>query len=629
MSRKVTVTKVLVEIAYFIMLILMYPMLSSTLFCFLIVSAFASSVSMWISWKAFFGVTLAPMCALVYYFTLLALTPSSALFWLFVLICAFCVWKMILKAFLPDNKIASLVVKCFLGVLIALSCVYVICVVYSAECFHAEAARDVANVIEAEASIAEDFEDLSKSEDFNSLALIDRDTAIMLGDKQVAQLKHASWYEAQKDYHLIKYQGKYYYLGTIDYGDYFKWKKAKDYGIPGYILVPATLEAGKEVQEAKIVKLDQPIHYSPGTFGEYDLERHLRMQFPGYIFHDDHIMEIDEEGGAYFITGVLHPTEGPFGVKVIESFILTNAETGDSEEYSVDNAPDWIDHVYPFEYLMKIAHWHYAYVHGWKNANWSKTDVWYTSYVYRDKRGATDEETAAGKFCNFFGYSSIIQNGQVMTYTGLTAANNSESNLGWLTIDDSTGRMIQYRFKDAKSGEDISGAEESFAQNAVEQQIPSGRYEATFPLPANIAGEPSYIMCLKGKAGLIQRYGICNIQNHSIVVEAETLDAALRIYLDKLGKEAAHDTADSTSSEPSPEIDVSEEGIQEVTGKIVEVYTAEVDGTTQFYYVIGEDLYRSSITLNEMQVTWKVGDELTIYYYVDGAIRVVTDIQKE
>jgi hypothetical protein len=65
-----------------------------------------------------------------------------------------------------------------------------------------------------------------------------------------------------------------------------------------------------------------------------------------------------------------------------------------------------------------------------------------------------------------------------------------------------------------------------------------------------------------------------------------------------------------------------------VTGKIVEVYTAEVNGTTQFYYVIGEDLYRSSIKLNELQVTWKVGDELTISYYEDGAIRVATDINK-
>jgi hypothetical protein len=187
--------------------------------------------------------------------------------------------------------------------------------------------------------------------------------------------------------------------------------------------------------------------------------------------------------------------------------------------------------------------------------------------------------------------------------------------------------MTQYRFKN-KKGEDASGAEESSAQVAVEQLVQSMNYEATFPLPVNIAGEPSYIMCLKGKAGLIQAYAICNIDNFSIAVQADTLDKALNLYLGRLGKESIYDTTDDASSESTSETDVPEVETQEVTGKIVEVYTAEVNGTTQFYYVIGEDLYRSSIKLNELQVTWKVGDELTISYYEDGAIRVATDINK-
>ena len=132
-------------------------------------------------------------------------------------------------------------------------------------------------------------------------------------------------------------------------------------------------------------------------------------------------------------------------------------------------------------------------------------------------------------------------------------------------------------------------------------------------------------MCLKGKAGLIQAYGVCNIDNFSIAVQAETLDKALNLYLDKLGKEPVYDAVvtEDTSSEQAQEVE-----ILEITGKIVEIYTAEVNGTTQFYYVIGNELYRSSIKLSEMQVTWKVGDELTVSFYEDGALRVVTDIKK-
>ena len=108
-------------------------------------------------------------------------------------------------------------------------------------------------------------------------------------------------------------------------------------------------------------------------------------------------------------------------------------------------------------------------------------------------------------------------------------------------------------------------------------------------------------------------------------MQAETLDKALNLYLDKLGKDAVYDTdvTEDTSGGQNPEAEV-----LEITGKVVEIYTAEVNGTTQFYYVIDNELYRSSIKLNELQVTWKVGDELTVTFYEDGALRVVTDIKK-
>ncbi|MCR5572453.1 MAG: hypothetical protein K6F57_01615 [Candidatus Saccharibacteria bacterium] len=483
----------------------------------------------------------------------------------------------------------------------------------------------MADITESERLIVEDFTDITTEDNFNSLPLVDLDTAKMLGDKKVAQLKHASWYDVDDEYNLIQYQGKYYRLSVIDYGGYWKYRKAKNEGLPGYVLVSATSRNGAVTQEATLVQLDKAIRYSPGAFWSYDLRRHLRGQYRSYIF-DESYLEIDEEGVPYWITGVKRPTAGVFGVKTVTSFIATNAQTGESQEYSIDEAPEWIDHIFSLSYLMEVAEWHYAYVDGFWNNAFSQTNVWRTSYFFRDKRDDNDDESEAGKFANFFGYSSIVQNDQVMFYTGLTAANSAESNLGWLIIDTSSGKMVQYKFKDAK-GEDASGAEESSAQGAVEQLVQAMGYEATFPLPVNIAGEPSYIMCLKGKAGLIQAYAICNIDNYSIAVQAESLDKALNLYLDRLGKEPIYDT-DSTSSEPSPEIDVPEEEVRELTGKIVEVYTAEVNGTTQFYYVIGENLYRSSITLNEMQVTWKVGDELVISYYDDGAIRVVTDIKK-
>lgn len=565
-------------------------------------------------------ILLACLCVAVYYLTLPALTIRSAGSWWFVLLCLFCVTVSITCFCDQDHE--RVIEEVGSTIMVAVLVIFCVCGLISGMIFHSGKAQQVADVTVSENKIVDVFTDITAEESFNNLPLVDLDTAQMLGDKKVAQLKHASWYDVDDEYNLIQYQGKYYRLSVIDYGGYWKYRKAKHDGLPGYVLVSATSKNGVVTQEATVIQLDEAIRYSPGAFWSFDLRRHLRSQYPSYIF-DESYLEIDESATPYWITGVLRPTAGVFGVKTVTSFIVTNAQTGESQEYSIDDAPEWIDHIFSLKYLMEITKWHYAYIEGYWNNVFSKTNVWRTSYYFRDKH-KNDSDSAAGKFANFFGYSSIIQNDQVMLYTGLTAANKADSNLGWLIIDTSSGKITEYQFKD-ENGRSASGAEESSAQAAVEQLVQAMGYEATFPLPVNIAGEPSYIMCLKGKAGLIQAYAICNINNFSIAVQAETLDKALNLYLNKLGKDAVYDTdvAEDTSGEQNPEAEV-----LEITGKVVEIYTAEVNGTTQFYYVIDNELYRSSIKLNELQVTWKVGDELTVTFYEDGALRVATDIKK-
>jgi hypothetical protein len=165
----------------------------------------------------------------------------------------------------------------------------------------------------------------------------------------------------------------------------------------------------------------------------------------------------------------------------------------------------------------------------------------------------------------------------------------------------------------------LVGAEEHSAQLAVEQLVQEKGYQATFPLPVNIAGEPSYLMCLKGKAGLVQSYAICSMSNYSIAVEADTLPKAINKYQAKLTGTEIPETTETVM--PVPVGDV-----QTGSGKISEIYTAELNGTTQFYYVIGGELYRSSITVDERQVLFKEGTSINFEYYEDGNIRVITKI---
>lgn len=554
-------------------------------------------------------VLLAIICGIVYYLALPALTLASVGFWFYLLLCVGCA-AIALTCFFYDTK-AEVVMKIGWGAVALVAVIFLILGIVSGMIFHAKQAQEVAQVAVSEEAISEAFPDLAQKENLTNLPLVDFDTAKILGDKPIADLNHASWYDVDDEYNLITYQGKYYRLSVIDYGGFLKFNKAKDAGLPGYVLVDVTPHNGIVTQEATLVKLDQPIRYSPGAFWSHDLRRHLRGQYPSYMF-DTSYLEIDEEGVPYWITGVLRPTAGVFGVKTVTSFIITSAQTGESQEYKIEDAPEWIDHIFSLDYLMRIAEWHYIYVEGWGNTTifGSKTNVWHTSYHYRDQH-KNDADSEAGKFANFFGYSSIVdKDGQVLFYTGLTAANGAESNLGWLTIDISTGQMTQYS---------VIGAEESSAQAAVEQLVQAQNYEATFPLPANIGGYPSYIMCLKGKAGLTQGYGICNVKNYSIAVQADTLDEAIAQYLHKLGKDVPDDSVPETPTEPQYET------IQS-TGVIDAIYTAEINGTTQFYYVINGSLYRASITINQYQVTFRVGDEVIFGYYDDGELYCIVGI---
>ena len=433
--------------------------------------------------------------------------------------------------------------------------------------FHTDKAIEVADVTVSDNSVSEVFPDLAVA-GTKDLPLVDLDTAIMLGDKKVAGLKDAPWYEVDKQYSLVKYQGKYYRLAFLNYGGFLKYNKAKYDGIPGYILVETTPDGESISQDARLVKLQQPIRYSESAFWSYDLKRHLRSQYSNYIFANSSICEIDEDGVPYYVTGVMRPTAGAFGVKIMNSFILTNACTGESIEYSVNEAPEWIDNVYTLEYLMRVAEWRYTYRNGYWN--FSNTNVWHTSYHYRDQRKSSDD----GEFANFYGYAATVADGQVHYYTGLTAANAAESNLGWLLMNMRTGEMTEFA---------VVGAEESSAQAAVEQLVSAYRYQATFPLPANIGGEESYIMCLKGSAGIVQAYAICNVENYSLAVQAETLPEAINLYLAKLGYTADRTSIETDSIEPVVAYEV-----PFTEGEVVNTYTVEVNGTEQHYYEIAD-----------------------------------------
>jgi len=162
--------------------------------------------------------------------------------------------------------------------------------------------------------------DINPIDNVKNISIVDIKTAERVGDRTIGSIKNSAWYEVDDEYNLIKYNGQQYRISALNYGNFFKYNKAKKDGIPGYILVNTS------TQEAQYVELKQAIKYSPSAFFSFDLKRHLREEFSSYIF-GKHYFEIDEEGNPYWITAVKRPTIGMFGGQKEESFIITNAVT--------------------------------------------------------------------------------------------------------------------------------------------------------------------------------------------------------------------------------------------------------------------------------------------------------------
>ena len=425
---------------------------------------------------------------------------------------------------------------------------------------------------------------------------LDLDSAMRLGNRAIGNIENASWYEVSNEFNLIKYQGIKYRVSPLEYGGLFKYFKANNEGIPGYVLV------NDDTMEPEFVPTTNPIKYSPSAFFGHNLQRHLRMQYPGYTFTKS-MYEVDEDGAGFWITGATEPHASLYAGRVVEKIILTDPFTGESTEYNVKDIPEWIDHAYNRDYLMTLAKWHYEYINGFLNSVFSKTGVYRTSYSYSYLRDDKDDDTA-----NFYGYNTFVnKNGKTVLVTGITPANKSESNTGFLTLNTSTSELIYYK---------AQGAEESSAQEACESKMQNYGYKATYPVFVNVSGQATYMMALKDKAGIIQAYGFVNLKNYSIANVDKDIEIALSGYKQAMGMEVE-------------EADTQSDSYNVMTGAIEQIYSQIISGTTYYYYVIESDIYRASATVNELQFLFEVGDEVEVKYQEESDYRIVVTIEKK
>ncbi len=427
-----------------------------------------------------------------------------------------------------------------------------------------------------------DFEaDMPETKEITNIALMDTDSARMLGDRKLGALSNVvSQYVVSDDYTQINYHGKPIKITHLEYDGFFKWIGNRANGIPGYIMVD-TLGNTAEYYEVK-----EGIRYAQSGFFEDDLMRKLRFDYPTKIFDmQDVSFEVDEEGNPYYCISCFAPRVGLFGAYDVEELIIFNPLDGSSTLYAVKDVPQWVDVVFDGDLACEKYDWQGLYSGGFINS------------IIGNKgcKQTTDD----------FGY--LMFDDDVWYFTGVTSVTSDASNIGFILSNARTG---EYRFYP------VIGAEEHSAMHAAEGEVQEKEYVASFPSLVNISSVPTYIMVLKDNNGLVKLYALVNVRQYTMVATGETQQDAVAAYL-KMLSQSGVDVQGPVETEQGS-----------VT--VADVQFLTLDGIT-YAYITAEDgaVYRVAFTEeNEQIVLVRPGDMLDVTWQ-KGDIRIVREWKRK
>lgn len=413
----------------------------------------------------------------------------------------------------------------------------------------------------------QDIEEIS----FDQIPMLDRDSAEKLGDRKLGELADmVSQFEVADNYTQINYKGRPVRVTPLRYGDIFKWLNNRSAGLPAYLIIDMV------TQEVDVVRLPEGMHYTTAEHFSRNLYRHLRFQYPTYIFNEP-TFEIDEEGTPYWVCPRIVKRIGLFGGTDIQGAVLVNAITGESQYYT--DIPTWVDGVYSAEIIMDQYDYYGTYQGGFINSLFGQKNVTVTTE----------------------GYNYIAANDDVYVYTGVTSAGSDESNIGFILTNQRTKQTTFYS---------IAGAEEFSAMNSAEGVVQHLNYSATFPLLLNISNQPTYFMALKDYAGLVKMYAMVNVQQYQIVATGASVEECQSNYY-KLLRQNKLDTGEA------PILPADEDTM---TGIVTALRSAVIDGTTMYYVTLdaGNIVYCISAGEVEKVILLNVGDRITITYEPDS-----------
>lgn len=517
------------------------------------------------SGKKIIGVIALLIFAGIYYYVALpAVNLHSSDIWFFIIL----VLAVILVAYIWKRRLGrgeirqSKVVKIFGYLIGAVVIVYLVGTLLSSQIINAKKYQKLLKVETGE--FTKDIEELS----FDQIPLLDKDSATILGNRKMGSMVDmVSQFEVDDLYSQINYQSRPVRVSPLRYASPIKWFTNRKEGIPAYIRIDMAS------QTTELVKLKEGMKYSTSEYFNRNIYRHLRFNYPTYIF-DNLSFEIDDDGVPYWVAPVKKFNIGLFGGETVGRVVLCNAITGETVDYKIDDVPQWIDRAYSADLLVQLYDYYGSLKHGFFNSVLGQKDCLKTTS----------------------GYNFLAIDDDVWVYTGVTSVSGDQSNVGFVLMNQRTMETKYYA---------IEGATEESAMSSAEGQVQNLKYKATFPLLLNISGEPTYFIALKDDAGLVKKYAMVNVQKYQLVAIGDSVSACESQYHDLLLTNGLR-TADQEDTRE----------VQTITGKITKIAQGVIDGNSHYYVMVegSDEIFDVSVVDYIDIIKYEPGQEITMEY---------------
>lgn len=411
------------------------------------------------------------------------------------------------------------------------------------------------------------------------IRVVDQSLANLLGDKVLGAQPALGSQVRLGTFNIQKVGTELYWVAPLLHSGFFMWQKNSQ-GTNGYVMVNATNERDvKLVQEINNKKV--LIRYQPEAYFFDNLERHI--YFKGFFNCGltDYSFEIDDDGNPYWVVTKFKKKIGFYGDDAV-GVVVVDTQSGAIKEYSIENAPAWIDRIQPEKLIESQLNDWGKYVKGyWNFSNENKLQITESvSLVYGEDNRA-------------------------YWYTGLTSVGADEATVGFVLVDTRTKKAVWYK---------QSGATEFAAKNSAIGKIQEKRYSASAPIPYNINGIPTYVMTLKDDGGLVKMFAMVAIEDYTIVGVGNTLRETLMAY-----KNAFNMTGNKLNAKNSA---------QKITiNSIIARINSDVKNGNSFYYFTVKDydnIFIGSSQISNALPVSSVGDSVEISF--DSETQGIIDI---